>query len=145
MATVRKIALYTRVIFTIYPYLVFIMFLLARMDDKGYSWGYTFIPLFIADVVHVCGYVSYLWLVIKQKWLGLTWTDNVCFTGAEGQLLPVILVPLILLTKVAAEILILLYLLSVMSSFIPCGICMSLCFALISIGMTIQSIKTIIT
>lgn len=142
----NKIALYIRVFSLLLPYTAFITLLSVKLEDSEYSfsWVYAFIPLFVADIAHICGYIPYLWLVVKQRGLGYTWSTNVCFSNVQGELLPVVIFPLTILTKIASEILILLYLLSIVTSFVPCGVLVALCAGLIFTGMTVQSIKSIV-
>ena len=129
-----RVFVYSRVFSFLTAHLVFITFVLARVEGSipGWSWTVIFSPLLAIDALSVLFYLIYL--------VGHFKGHSYCYHGNQSRLFSVLVIPLGLLLKVASEILLTLHL-DLSISFVPFGVLLSCLFTTLFIAMTFYTFK----
>ena len=126
---------YTRVFLLLLSHVIFIALILAKTDaGVEWSWAGVFSPLFAIDTLSFIFYIPYLHGFVRKQ------SSSFCYPGNKEEIVPVISIPLLILLKLSAELLLTIHLeLSV--SFLPCGIVMTAFFTVMTIIMLLYTIK----
>ena len=137
----RRVFVYLRVLFHLVSATLFGVFVIAKLEEGiNWSWAAVFTPLFMMDVVCCVYYPIYLGGLLNKKYLIRICNGDLCFQNQNAGLVPAVLYPVGVASKLLAEILLILHL-EVAVSFIPCGVFLMIFFATLTISMLIDTIK----
>lgn len=107
----KAVLVYSRLILYMSLNIIFVCMLLVKLIQSSvWSWGIVFSPLFLFDLILIVYVILYVYGLIKDRLIQSTGGYMVCFPHQRANPVPPILYATGTLSKILAEILLVLYL-----------------------------------